>query len=547
MSKLVIVAIPEQDDFVWQVSSEKVPHITLLFLGDADTNQDSEEIVQFVEHAATTMSPFYMDADYRGTLGKDDADVIFFEKGWDYKAVSAFRDQLLTNTYIKQAYNSTEQFPEWTPHLTLGYPATPAKTSEEETRTRYARHIHAVSFDRIAVWFGDFEGPEFRLTHKFADVPDMSMSSMSAADAKELLHYGKKGMKWGVIRDKATTYQIATTRKTAAEFQAKADKGGLLKKVYAHDAKANSRQADILEGKLAKRKTKRAVRQDKKFEKDAVSVDRQHQVGTAAGVHFNSRIGGINAKYPNGFTSQEVAGSEKYNKYMTDVQTLSKQSLEHAVGQLPGSPSGRKKIGVDLNDDGTWNLRTVEVKHAAVANLVVHVTPVLDAKKRVVRLKFENKTEDTLTQGEEFVDGLFHYGVKGMKWGKRGEAIGDGSVGVTTATTKKGKAAVSTTGGSGAGVHKDAISAAKTRRVLEKSGTNALSNQDLQSLSQRIQLERQVGQLTKKPPSAGRRFVQTLLGDIAKQQIRTVANDQAAKQVKSLMVAAENAHTKQVA
>jgi 2'-5' RNA ligase len=191
MSKLVIVAIPEQDDYVWQVSSEKVPHITLLFLGDADTNQDSEEIVKFVEHAATVMSPFYMDADYRGTLGEDDADVIFFEKGWDYKAVVAFRDQLLTNIHINKAYNSTEQFPEWTPHLTLGYPETPAKTPERE------RRIYSVSFDRIAVWFGDYEGPEFRLERKVYDMAEVGMSSMSAAEAKELFHYGKKGMKWG--------------------------------------------------------------------------------------------------------------------------------------------------------------------------------------------------------------------------------------------------------------------------------------------------------------------------------------------------------------
>jgi len=198
MSKLVIVAIPEQDDFVWQVSSEKVPHITLLFLGDADANQNSQEIVEFVEHAATMISPFYMDADHRGTLGEDDADVIFFEKGWDFKAVSAFRDQLLTNTHIKQAYNSVEQFPEWQPHLTLGYPETPAKTPEEEHGTRYARRIHSVSFDRIGVWFGDSEGPEFRLKHKVhEDMAEVGMSSMSREEADELLHYGVKGMKWG--------------------------------------------------------------------------------------------------------------------------------------------------------------------------------------------------------------------------------------------------------------------------------------------------------------------------------------------------------------
>ena len=46
MSNLVIVAIPDENDRVWKVSSEKIPHMTLLFLGDEDEVSDLDQIVQ---------------------------------------------------------------------------------------------------------------------------------------------------------------------------------------------------------------------------------------------------------------------------------------------------------------------------------------------------------------------------------------------------------------------------------------------------------------------------------------------------------------------
>ncbi len=65
-----------------------------------------------------------------------------------------------------------------------------------------------------------------------------------------------------------------------------------------------------------------------------------------------------------------------------------------------------------------------------------------------------------------------------------------------------------------------------------------MSNKDIRQLSERIRLEKSIAELTAKPPSRGRKFVQTMLGNfegVAQQQIRTVANDQASKQIKSMM------------
>ena len=51
-SNLVVVAIPSQDDSVWQVSSEKAPHLTILFLGDAMSNPNVSKIVDYVKEQA---------------------------------------------------------------------------------------------------------------------------------------------------------------------------------------------------------------------------------------------------------------------------------------------------------------------------------------------------------------------------------------------------------------------------------------------------------------------------------------------------------------
>lgn len=197
-NSVVIVALPSEDDTVWDVSSEKKPHLTLLFLGETDFDGRSESVVSYVEHAAkSSLHRFGLSVDRRGVLGEDDADVLFFEKSYGCREVSEFRAHLLKNDAISTAYQSADQFPEWLPHLTLGYPEAPAKKKPEYP-------IRWVNFDRIAVWFGDSEGPEFRLEDQFLSEVAMgdTTAGLSAAE-KVLSHYGIKGQKWGVRRTQA--------------------------------------------------------------------------------------------------------------------------------------------------------------------------------------------------------------------------------------------------------------------------------------------------------------------------------------------------------
>lgn len=194
-SQLVIVALPTEDDLVRKVSSEKEPHLTLLYLGENKfTPAEITHISEYVEFAASLLPQFGLEVESRGELGENQADVLFFNKQWS-KEIETFRGHLLRDDLIAGAYQSVEQFPGWVPHLTLGFPGTPAKKDDRD----YPGFSY-VSFDRIALWTADSSGPTFPLKlHDYGLEVAMSQPDLGRDAVTEILsHSGVKGMKWGV-------------------------------------------------------------------------------------------------------------------------------------------------------------------------------------------------------------------------------------------------------------------------------------------------------------------------------------------------------------
>jgi hypothetical protein len=101
---------------------------------------------------------------------------------------------------------------------------------------------------------------------------------------------------------------------------------------------------------------------------------------------------------------------------------------------------------------------------------------------------------------------ISHYGVLGMKWGRR-----KGAQAVTVKATPGRR--VRAKGGKRQEASEDAITTAVSRQKARKSTTDALSNKELQALVTRMNLEQQYSKLSGQSAkvAAGKQIVQVLL------------------------------------
>ena len=217
--RLTIVALPCEDDVVNRYSSEEVAHMTIMVLPMPDDNT-LKRILTYVAHAAnTSLCKFWMDVKGRGELGENKADVLFLH-GYESQKIKEFRDYLLANPDIRKLYDSVEQYDKWLPHVTMGYPEKPAKPD-----TREYPGIHSISFDRIAVWTGEYSGFEIQLDDNYSLDGSVRMSDVMARGEAVLAHYGILGMHWGVRKDrvkKGTTTRRSGDASDADKARAKA-------------------------------------------------------------------------------------------------------------------------------------------------------------------------------------------------------------------------------------------------------------------------------------------------------------------------------------
>lgn len=112
---------------------------------------------------------------------------------------------------------------------------------------------------------------------------------------------------------------------------------------------------------------------------------------------------------------------------------------------------------------------------------------------------------------------LSHYGVLGMKWGRR---KGPQAVSVKATPGRR----VRTKGGKRQEASEDAVRVAIGRQIARKSTTDALSNKQLQDLVTRMNLENQYNKLSGQSQriAAGKQIVDLILGaakDVAKEKL----------------------------
>lgn len=245
-----------------------------------------------------------------------------------------------------------------------------------------------------------------------------------------LKHHGVKGMKWGVRKDKGH------------------------------------------EGESAK-KTKIA-KLDRKFEKDSQSYKTVFKVYDAAAEKMNREDGPrINnkPKYKNADFSRDSPLRQKYYKEWQDTML---DNLEKAANDLGTNASGTRQMGIVHAADGGWDIVSRDVKHADT--VTAHVKVTYDDNGHILSVAVEDPELEHLDPVEAV---LVHYGIPGMKWGRRKAGTGKPS------SHKKGDGPKSA----------DAEEAHSKKAQAKEKGVHSLSNAELKKVNERLNLEQNYARL----------------------------------------------------
>jgi hypothetical protein len=117
---------------------------------------------------------------------------------------------------------------------------------------------------------------------------------------------------------------------------------------------------------------------------------------------------------------------------------------------------------------------------------------------------------------EEPIESLYHYGILGMRWGRR-----KGFTAKRQIEYDKKKAT------------DDLISDDyKKKGDLKRKKISQMSNKELKELNERLQLEKQYKDLSKAEISAGRKFAQDLLRDAGKEVAKEIIKESLKKGIK---------------
>jgi hypothetical protein len=283
---------------------------------------------------------------------------------------------------------------------------------------------------------------------------------------KVLTHYGVKGMKWGLRNDKGH------------------------------------------EGERVK--AKKLPKLDKKWERAVYSMDGAIKVHNAMADYCNSRIGALNDKHPN--SHLDYPDRPETKAYIDDIIALESAAYSHAVTAVHGvNPSGSKRaVYIEDEKGARVELKPNEVKHADADEPVSLV--LVFKKDKTGKIVAMNTAEKKVAHSDDFDAYLAHYGIKGMKWGVRKNDSSRNSPTEISVSQKPGRK-VKTAGGKNQPASEDAKKAAAARQKAKASTTDALSNQELKSLVERMQLEANYTRLSATQKSKGRQFAEKMFKD----------------------------------
>lgn len=226
------------------------------------------------------------------------------------------------------------------------------------------------------------------------------------------------------------------------------------------------------EGETAK--STKIAKLDKKFESNRSETKAYYKTWREAAAKSNQELHRINNKpeYKNQDFRRDSPLRQKYYKEHEDAFL---NNLEKAASAMGTNASGTKKYAVHELPNGSWRIVTIDVKHSEDdGSFDVKVT--YDSSGYITGIEMP---DDTVAHGAAFTsEFLAHHGVKGMKWG-----------------TRKGSTS------SPHPPSDDHITVEAHKAKIKSSGVKALSNDELNKVVERMNLEQRHRDLVDKQPS----------------------------------------------
>ena len=207
-TQAAIMAIPDPMDPIRLVGDEE-KHATLLYFGETSTLplEAKQTLIDAVEVASTMLFPCGEGVVDVARLGSEIPPALVAMLSGE--CLNQIRNLFLMNPAVSGYRDNAEQFPGFTPHVTLSHP----DFVDEAIQRSLMRQVYRVRFDRLSVWWND-ERLDFALNPQGADsekamaqaIEDFLAQHGFIDDDGHLEHHGIKGMKWGVRRsvDSAT-------------------------------------------------------------------------------------------------------------------------------------------------------------------------------------------------------------------------------------------------------------------------------------------------------------------------------------------------------
>lgn len=216
------------------------------------------------------------------------------------------------------------------------------------------------------------------------------------------------------------------------------------------------------EGESAK--TKKIAKLDRKFEGNRATTKAYYKTWNDAAKQMNSHdIARINNK-PEYKNADFTKNSPLRQKYYAEHEKAFLNNLEKAASSMGTNASGTRKYTILENPNGSWKVITTDVKHDDVMDsFTVNVS--YSPTGHIISV---DVPDETMAQSADLISNvLAHHGIKGMKWGVR-----------------KGSSESSS-----GHVSEDHLVAEGHKSTIKEHGLKSLSNDDLQKLLTRMDLE----------------------------------------------------------